>query len=104
VKVFKMNDCECVCAENKEKALEWYSEEFGYEGIDDIVNEVDKNTHMWYSMDAECLKEYLKEHRNEVIKIQSDRNGELCEVLVTYEWAIKKDEITQPCVISSTEF
>ncbi|PIE97218.1 hypothetical protein CO726_02630 [Bacillus fungorum] len=100
MKVFKMNDCDWVCAETEEQAKEFYKNECGFE--DDEVNEyfegeVSLNTMM--HVDADDLPE------EELTKCQQmTKYGDTLLILKPFKWVIEHENITSPCVIASTEY
>ncbi|EMY4797085.1 MULTISPECIES: hypothetical protein [Bacillus] len=102
MKVFKMNDIDWVCAETEEQAKEYYKEECGID--DEDLNE--------YFEGEVSLRETMliniddlpdEEQRVAIIEPVVHRGGATC-VLRSFEWVIKQDNITKPCVIASTEY
>ncbi|HDT6575757.1 TPA: hypothetical protein QFT23_001865 [Bacillus cereus] len=102
MKVFKMNDCDWVCAETEEQAKEFYKNECGFddEEIGEYFEgEVSLQDKMHISIDE--LPD--EEQRVATIEPVIHRGGETC-VLRSFEWVIKRDNITNPCIIASTEY
>ncbi|KAB2391061.1 MULTISPECIES: hypothetical protein [Bacillus cereus group] len=102
MKVFAMNDCDTVCAETEEQAKEFYKNECGFE--EDEINEyfegeVSLQDKIHISIDD--LPD--EEQRIATIEPVFHRGGETC-VLRTFEWVIKQNNITSPCIIASTEY
>lgn len=102
MKVFRMNDFDWVCAENEEQAKEWYQKETGVD-MQDIEEglkywgEVPLTDHMWLNAD-ELPEDELK--RPQIVE---QRYGETW-IKKTFEWVIQHENITKPCIISSTEY
>jgi hypothetical protein len=100
MKVFKMNDCDWVCAESEEQAKGFYHELTGVDMIDIeeyFEGEVSLSRTMYISLDD------LPEEEMSMPQTTLERYGETW-VLKTFEWVIKNDKITEPCIISSTEY
>jgi len=100
MKVFKMNDFDWVCAETEEQAKEYYKEECGI-GDEDLnegfVGEVSLQEVTYVDIDE--LPESEKDN------FQCGRPlGDSIVVRKTFEWVIKNDNITSPCIIASTEY
>ncbi|HDX9654325.1 TPA: hypothetical protein ROY23_004846 [Bacillus wiedmannii] len=100
MKVFKMNDCDWVCAETEEQAKEYYKNECGFE--DEDINEyfegeVSLQNTMHISVDD------LSDEEQHMCHLMVHRGGELC-VLKTFEQVINNENITQPCIIATTEY
>lgn len=102
MKVFAMNDCDTVCAETEEQAKEFYKNECGF-GDDEIneyfEGEVSLQDKVHISIDD--LPD--EEQRIATIEPVFQRGGDTC-VLRTFEWVIKQNNITGPCIIASTEY
>lgn len=100
MKVFKMNDCDWVCAETEEQAKEYYKKECGFDDEDineGFVGEVSLQDKMHILADDLPLEE------QQMCQTMINIGGEL-HVLKTFEWVIKNDNITSPCIIASTEY
>ncbi|BAR82958.1 yopX protein [Bacillus thuringiensis serovar tolworthi] len=97
MKVFKMNDYDWVAAKNEEEAKNFYEEFIDREEIEeDFVGEVSLQDKMHISIDE--LPD--EEQRVATIEPVIHRGGETC-VLRSFEWVIKRDNITNPCIIAS---
>lgn len=82
MKVFRMNECDCVCAETVDQAKEFYQKAVGYDDIEvdnDYLGEVDLQSTM------------------------SDLDDDGTIIKVTFAEVIAKENITSPCIIASTE-
>ncbi|HDR7837226.1 hypothetical protein [Bacillus cereus group sp. N3] len=97
MKVFKMNDYDWVAAKNEEEAKSFYEQFIDREDIEeDFVGEVSLQETMYVDIDE------LPE---------SEKNNFQCGIPLwdsivvrkTFEWVIKNDNITSPCIIASTE-
>lgn len=100
MKVFKMNDYDWVAAKNEEEAKNFYEEFIDREEIEEyFVGEVSLKDKMHISIDE--LPD--EEQRVATIEPVIHRGGETC-VLRSFEWVIKWDNITNPCIIASTEY
>lgn len=100
MKVFKMNDCDWVCAETEKQAKEFYTNEVGYDEAEvneDFEGEVSLRDTMHIFADDLPLEE------QQMAQMMFRRGGEL-HVLKTFEWVIKHNNITSPCIIASTEY
>lgn len=98
MKVFKMNDYDWVCAESEEQAKQFYFDETGVEYIEeDFKGEVSLTDTMYISLDD------LPEEELSIPQVMQQRYGETW-VQKTFEWVIKHENITYPCIISSTEY
>jgi hypothetical protein len=101
MKVFKMNDCDWVAAETEEQAKEFYAKETGYdlemEVKPDFEGEVSLEDTMYIGVDE--LPEEEQSMAQEMTKF-----GKELYVSRPFRWVIEKDKITEPCIISSTEF
>ncbi|MGX5628229.1 hypothetical protein [Bacillus cereus] len=98
IKVFKMNDCDWVAAENEEEAKSFYEQFIDREDIEeDFVGEVSLQDKMHILADDLPLEE------QQMCQTMINRGEEL-HVLKTFEWVIKNDNITSPCIIASTEY
>jgi hypothetical protein len=101
MKVFKMNDCDWVAAETEEQAQEFYAKETGFdlemEIKPDFEGEVSLDNTMFVGLDE--LSEEEREKTQEIKQFG-------CESFVSksFRWVIEKDKITEPCIISSTEY
>ncbi|PFW87229.1 hypothetical protein COL32_27680 [Bacillus pseudomycoides] len=100
MKVFKMNDFDWVCAETEEQAKEYYKNECGFDDEDineGFVGEVSLQEATYVDIDE--LPESEKNN------FQCGRPlGDSIVVRKTFEWVIKNDNITSPCIIASTEY
>lgn len=100
MKVFKMNEIDHVCAESEEQAKKFYQETTG-EDMQDIEEsfegEVSLSETMYVSID-DLPKEEL--HFPQIMK----RIGGELWVEKPFEWVIKNEKITEPCIICSTEY
>ena len=97
MKVFKMNDCDWVCAENEEQAKEHYKKETDFDDLEIgefFEGEVSLNTTMLTNMDDLSI-EQLK-GQQEIV----DGNW----VRQTFSEVIEKEQIVKPCIIASTEY
>jgi len=105
MRVFKVNDCDWVCAENKQQAKDWYKKEFLNE--DDEFDEIEEANididELWFSIEAYDLKEYLRKYGKKIVHF--DRSGD-CDfvVKITFREMIERDKPTCPYVICSTEY
>lgn len=98
MKVFKMNDYDWVCAESEEQAKGFYFEETGVEYIEeDFQGEVGLNNTMLVRLD-DLPEEELSEPQ-----VMRQIYGETW-VFKSFEWVIAYENITKPCIISSTEY
>lgn len=100
MKVYKMNDCDWVAAENEQQAKEFYAKETGFtvdEVNTDFVGEVSLQEKMGVTYD-----ELSNEEMNKVQEVFKGPDGPA--VLKTFEWVIEHDKITQPCIICTTEY
>ncbi|MGR5994473.1 hypothetical protein ACT7C9_15230 [Bacillus cereus] len=98
MKVFKMNDCDWVAAKNEEEAKSFYEQFIDRDDIEeDFVGEVSLQDKMHILADDLPLEE------QQMCQTMVNRGGEL-HVLKTFEWVIKNDNITSPCIIASTEY
>ena len=98
MKVFKMNDCDWVAAKNEEEAKKYYEQFIDREEIEeDFVGEVSLQECTYVDIDE--LPESEKDN------FQCGRPlGDSIVVRKTFEWVIKNDNITSPCIIASTEY
>ena len=81
--VYRMNECDCVCAESEEQAKSFYLKTVGFDEI-----EVDED--------------FLGEVSLQETMLDEDDNGNI--VRKTFEEVIKQENITEPCIICSTEY
>lgn len=97
MKVFKMNDYDWVAAKNEEEAKSFYEQFIDREEIEeDFVGEVSLQEAMYVDIDE--LPESEKNN------LQCGRPlGDSIVVRKSFEWVIKNDNITSPCIIASTE-
>lgn len=97
-----MNNFDWVCAESEEQEKEWYYKETGVD-MQDIEEDFEQwggvplTDHMWLN-ESELPIEELKKPQ-----ITEHRFGELW-IKKTFDWIIKHENITEPCIISSTEY
>ncbi|MEE6185500.1 hypothetical protein [Bacillus pretiosus] len=98
MKVFKMNDFDWVAAKNEEEAKSYYEQFIDREEIEeDFVGEVSLQEVTYVDIDE--LPESEKDN------FQCGRPlGDSIVVRKTFEWVIKNDNITIPCIIASTEY
>ena len=100
MKVFKMNDYDHVCAQDEKQAKVFYEEFTGLskeEINEDFIGEVSlKNTML---IDPDDLPS------KEMSQTQTLKRfyGKL-HIVKSFEWVIENEIITEPCVISSTEY
>ncbi|WP_301287707.1 hypothetical protein [Bacillus sp. 3103sda1] len=99
MKVYKFSDCDWVCAETDDQAKTFYKEETGFD--DDDINE--------------CFEGEVSLQETMYVDIdelpESEKNnfqfgkpyGDKIFVHKTFEWVIKHENITEPCIIASTE-
>jgi hypothetical protein len=100
MRVFKMNDCDWVCAETEEQAKEFYKNEVGFdenEINEEFVGEVSIQDEMLIEVDDLPIEE---QNQRQKMKMYA---GTLF-AYKTFEWVIKHENITKPCIISSTEY
>ncbi|HDR3439649.1 TPA: hypothetical protein ACR3Z0_006590 [Bacillus thuringiensis] len=100
MKVFKMNDIDWVCAETEEQAKEYYKEECGI-GDEDLNEYFEGEVSLQETMHINV--DDLPYEEQQQCQTMMHRGGELV-VLRSFEWAIKQNNITKPCVIASTEY
>ncbi|MDV6040536.1 hypothetical protein N7X28_29445 [Bacillus sp. SM-B1] len=100
MKVFKMNDCDWVCAETEEQAKEFYKNECGFD--DEEINEYFEGE-VSLREKMHILADDLPLEEQKQCQMMIHRGREL-HVLKTFEWVIKNENITSPCVIASTEY
>jgi hypothetical protein len=114
MKVFKMNDCDCVCAETKEEAIDWYTDEIGerYDPKDVKEIDIEKET-MWYGFDPHysdleafigyCIKNRIKD----TFEMRVGWRDFDINVKMTFVMALsfddRHDQVT-PYIISSSEY
>lgn len=100
MKVFKMNDCDWVCAKSEEQAKEFYKTEVGFDEEEinsDFIGEVSLQNEMLVEVADLPIEEQkqpqkLKEYGGSLFAYK------------TFEWVIAHENITKPCIISSTEY
>ena len=101
MKVFKMNECDWVCAENEQQAKDFYAKETSFT-IDEIneefIGEVPLTNTMFISLD-----DLPKEEMDKTMLFTKTLYGEPC-VKVPFLYVIENEKITNPCIIASTEF
>ena len=81
MRVFRMNECDWVCAESEEQAKSFYLKTVGFdeeEIEEDFIGEV-------------SLQDTVSEQDGEFVNI-------------SFEQLIERYEITEPCIIASTEY
>lgn len=101
MKVFKMNDYDWVCAESEQQAKNFYKEEVGFDDDeinDEFIGEVSLNNTMYISIDDLPMEEQQMTQM-----FMRNIGGELF-VLKPFSWVIEHENITNPCIISSTEY
>jgi hypothetical protein len=107
MRVFKMNDCDWVCAENEEMATEFYESVSGEEiNISEIEEcNIDSDC-MWFNFwSPEELREFLKNNKERAFMMKYDRHGEGdFVVFLKFRDVIKIIESEYPFIICSTEF
>ncbi len=99
MKVFRINEYDWVCADNEEQAKEWYHDETGVDTKDieeDFIGEVSLDEMMWVGIDD------VPEHERNNFKTEVKFGEIWCHV--SFDWVIKNESITEPCIISSTEY
>ncbi|MDA1861180.1 hypothetical protein PDK22_26190 [Bacillus cereus group sp. BY122LC] len=100
MKVFKMNDFDWVCAETEDQAKTYYKKECGFDDEDineGFVGEVSLRNTM--HIDVDDLPYEEQTNCQTMINI-----GGTLFALKTFEWVIKTESITSPCIIASTEY
>lgn len=100
MKVFKMNECDWVCAENEEQAKKFYKNEVGFDDKEineDFVGEVSLQDTMHVDIDE------LPESEQKKFQVGIPV-GDTIYVYKTFEWVIAHEKITSPCIIASTEY
>jgi hypothetical protein len=100
MKVFKMNECDWACAETEEQVKDYYHELTGIDMTiieEDFEGEVSLSDTMYISTDD------LPEDELSLPQTKLEYYGDTW-VLRTFEWVIKNEKITEPCIISSTEY
>lgn len=100
MKVFKMNDCDWVCAETEEQAKEYYKKECGFD--DKEINEYFEGE-VSLQDTMHILADDLPLEEQQMCQTMIRRGGEL-HVLKTFDWVIRHGNITSPRVIASTEY
>jgi hypothetical protein len=112
MKVFKMNDCDCVAAETKEEAVEWYNKEITDEYTYSEVTEIDiEKEMMWYGFEVEgladlcdyCIKEKIKTS----FEMKIGWRDYTFSIKMTFATALYFDKLynkVTPYIISSTEY
>lgn len=102
MKVFRMNDCDWVCAENEEQAKEFYAKETGFE-----KEEVETDFTSWGEVPlSDTMYVSLNDLPSEEM-FMPQVTKEYCGktfVRKSFEWVIKHENIKNPCIISSTEY
>lgn len=102
MKVFKINDCDWVCAESKEDAIDFYLNEIGESDIELIECSLDET--MLYGLEDEKeLKKFLREHGEQIVNVDKICTDFEYYVRLSFQKLIELKKITQPCVIASTE-
>ncbi|WP_416730280.1 hypothetical protein [Fictibacillus sp. JL2B1089] len=101
MKVFKMNDCDWVAAETEEQAKSFYANQTGFDLQEEInpdfEGEVSLNDTMFIGVNELPEEELLMPQ-------ETTKYGNELYVSRSFHWVIEKDKITEPCIISSTEF
>lgn len=100
MRVFKMNDCDWVCAKSEEQAKEFYKTEVGFDEEEinsDFIGEVSLQNEMLVEVADLPIEEQkqpqkLKEYGGSLFAYK------------TFEWVIAHENITKPCIVSSTEY
>lgn len=101
MKVFKMNDCDHVCAENEQQAKEFYEKETGVsrsEIDEQFEGEVSLNNTMLINVDE------LPEDDRMITQLDMRKYGNELYVPKSFAWVIEHDKIISPCIICSTEY
>lgn len=81
--VYRMNECDWVCAETEEQAKAFYKKEVGFD-------------------DDEIEEDFMGEVSLQGTMVDLDDDGNF--VKRTFEEVIVQDNITEPCIICSTEY
>lgn len=99
MRVFKMNDCDWVCAKSEEQAKEFYHKETGIDMVE--INEDFKNE---VSLEDTMLVEINDLQEEDLEESQTLRRwyGSIWVVKPFY-WVIEQRKITKPSIICSTE-
>lgn len=100
MRVFKMNDCDWVCAENEGQAKEYYKKETGF-NEDEIEEEFLGDVSLQDEMLVEITDLPIEEQKQP--QKLKEYGGSLF-AYKTFEWVIAHENITKPCIISSTEY
>jgi hypothetical protein len=109
MKVFKMDDCDWVCAKTKEDACEWYINEFGIDRswfcMSEVIECNIETDTMWYGFSTTGLYDYIHENKDKTLKVKFDECGDDDFVVdLTFKEVIDIEKPTEPYVICSTEY
>lgn len=96
MKVFKFDNCDFVCAETLEQAIEFYTKETHLNESEIEVHEVSLHDRTPVSPAS------LPDRRNVSVLDAVYINGKLY-VYRSFAWVIKNEGITKPCIIASRE-
>jgi len=105
MRIFRMDGYDWVCANNPEEAVEYYVRETGCDndGIEAI--ECDAKEKMWYGFnDFNKLQDFLLKNRTVSYPIKSGERYSLLDLHISLSDCIELDNITEPCIIASTDF
>jgi hypothetical protein len=112
MKVFKMNDCDHVCAETKKEAIDWYKNIVGEEYTEEDIEEIDVEIEtMWYGFYSKNIEDFVDYCIKKKIKAPFDmkvgwRDIDI-NIRMTYAMALYFDELydqVTPYIISSSEY
>lgn len=107
MKVFKVNEFDWVCAENEEKAKEFYLEltELDEEEAFDDFHECNlEKESMWYGFDGDGLREFLKDKKDKEFIICADPSCDYdCVVKLAFKDILDIEHVKEPYIIASTE-
>ena len=107
MKVFKVNDCDWVCAKDFEEAKNFLIKEYDYDEEDIENKKCDINfEYMWYSFnDMDKLTIFCRNNIGYEYRVKYDRpNGYGVTLWLSFFDVIKLDKIEKPCIIASTEY
>jgi len=120
MKVFKVNDCEWVCAENKEKTIEFMISHVDREDFysDDEIKECDiEEEGMWYGFTKDDFDFFIDNHKNELFKILKITYEEInktnfihryriygynkVSIYIPFKYVIEIKKLTKTCYIAT---
>ena len=108
MKVFKIDDTDFICAETKEKAIEYYVEQMCADTPDDTeIVECDTSFDtMWYGFYIDDgFHKFIVDNKDQVFEMKWDNRQDFdCVLKLTYEKVIEYENIKESCLIASTEF